>query len=66
MLKTITGLSSSTKPLMATLDRGLIAQGDYDAAKGWFLFTHRIAQANQSGVLRAHDVECVRRAMLVL
>ena len=48
----------------AALDRGLIAQGDYDAAKGWFLFTHRIAQANQSGVLRAHDVECVRRAML--
>jgi cofilin len=54
----------SLEQVKAALDRGLIAQGDYDAAKGWFLFTHRIAQANQSGVLRAHDVECVRRAML--
>lgn len=45
-------------------DEGLIDDDEYANAKGWFLFSHRIVAARETGVLRATDVEAVRRAML--
>jgi len=45
-------------------DEGLIDDKEYENAKGWFLFSHRIVAARETGVLRATDVEAVRRAML--
>lgn len=54
----------SLASVKAALDAGLITVDEYARAKDWFLFTHKIAQANASGVLSASDVDDVRRAML--
>ena len=54
----------SLASVKSALDAGLITVDEYARAKDWFLFTHKIAQANASGVLSASDVDGVRRAML--
>jgi len=54
----------SLASVKAALDAGLITVDEFARAKDWFLFTHKIAQANASGVLSASDVDDVRRAML--
>ena len=46
------------------LDAGLIAREDYDCAKDWFLFAHRISSARESGVLSPADVAHVRQALV--